>query len=42
MNTQADISSTIRNLGFEPKYSLEKGIKDYIPEILRMHGKDIS
>jgi ADP-L-glycero-D-manno-heptose 6-epimerase len=42
MNTQADISSTIRNLGFEPKYSLEKGIKAYIPEILRMHGNDIS
>ena len=42
MNTQADISSTIRNLGFEPKYSLEKGIKAYIPEILRMHGSDIS
>ena len=42
MNTQADISSTIRNLGFEPKYSLEKGIKAYIPEILRMHGTDIS
>ena len=41
MHTQADISSTIRNLGFEPKYSLEKGIKAYIPEILRMHGNDI-
>jgi ADP-L-glycero-D-manno-heptose 6-epimerase len=42
MNTQADISSTIRNLGFEPNYSLEKGIKAYIPEILRIHGTDIS
>jgi ADP-L-glycero-D-manno-heptose 6-epimerase len=42
MNTQADISSTVRNLGFEPNYSLEKGIKAYIPEILRMHGNDIS
>ena len=42
MNTQADISSTISNLGFEPNYSLEKGIKAYIPEILRMHGNDIS
>jgi ADP-L-glycero-D-manno-heptose 6-epimerase len=41
INTQADISSTIKNLGFKPKYSLEKGIKDYIPEILRMHGTDI-
>ena len=42
INTQADISSTIRNLGFEPNYSLEKGIKAYIPEILRRHGTDIS
>ena len=42
MHTQADISSTIRNLDFEPKYSLENGIKAYIPEILRMHGTDIS
>ena len=42
MNTQADILSTKRNLGFEPKFSLEKGIKAYIPEILRLHGADIS
>ena len=42
MNTQADILSTRKNLGFEPKFSLEKGIKAYIPEILRLHGTDIS
>jgi ADP-L-glycero-D-manno-heptose 6-epimerase len=42
INTQADIASTIRNLGFEPNYSLEKGIKAYIPEILHRHGTDIS
>jgi len=42
MNTQADISSTIKNLNFKPQYSLEKGIKAYIPEILRMHGVNIS
>ena len=41
-NSKACISSTIKNLGFEPNYSLEKGIKAYIPEILRMHGNDIS
>ena len=40
MNTQADISSTRENLGFKPKFSLEKGIKAYIPEILRLHGTD--
>ena len=42
MNTQADISSTKKNLNLEPKFSLERGIKAYIPEILRLHGTDIS
>jgi ADP-L-glycero-D-manno-heptose 6-epimerase len=42
MNTQADISSTKENLSFKPKFSLEKGIKAYIPEILRLHGTDTS
>jgi len=42
MNTEADISSTKKNLDFKPKFSLERGIKAYIPEILRLHGTDIS
>jgi len=42
IHTQANISSTIKNLGFKPNFSLEKGIKAYIPEILRIHGSDIS
>ena len=42
MNTEADISSTKKNLDFMPKFSLERGIKAYIPEILRLHGTDIS
>ena len=42
IRTQADISSTKKNLDFEPKYSLEKGIKTYIPEILRLHNSNIS
>ena len=42
MHTQADISSTNKNLDFEPKYSLDQGIKTYIPEILRLHNSDIS
>ena len=42
MHTQADITSSIKNLGFKPKFSLERGIKAYIPEILGMHGTDIS
>jgi len=42
MNTQADISNTKKYLGFEPDFSLERGIKKYLPEILRLHGADIS
>jgi ADP-L-glycero-D-manno-heptose 6-epimerase len=42
MHTQADITSSIKNLGFKPKFSLERGIKAYIPEILSFHGTDIS
>ena len=41
-NTQADISTTKKNLGFDPKFSLELGIKTYIPEIIRLHGDDNS
>jgi len=32
-HTQADISLTIENLNFHPKYSLESGIKNFIPYI---------
>jgi ADP-L-glycero-D-manno-heptose 6-epimerase len=42
MNTQADISNTKKYLNFEPKYSIEQGIKAYIPEILRLHDTDNS
>ena len=38
IHTQANIISTKENLGFEPKFSLENGIKAYMPEILRLHG----
>ncbi len=42
MHTQADISASKTNLGFEPVISLEEGIKAYIPEIKRLYGTDIS
>ncbi|NLC27579.1 MAG: ADP-glyceromanno-heptose 6-epimerase [Campylobacteraceae bacterium] len=35
-HTQADISLTSRELGFSPDFTLEKGIKAYIPEIKRL------
>ena len=41
-HTQANISSSKNNLGFEPKVSLEQGIKSYIPEIKRLHGAEIT
>jgi len=37
-HTQADMSSSKKNLGFEVKFTLEEGIKNYIPEIKRLHG----
>ena len=42
MHTQADISTSQINLGFEPIISLEEGIRAYIPEIRRLHGTDIT
>ena len=41
IHTQANISTSKDNLGFEPKVSLEQGIKSYIPEIKRLHGTEI-
>ena len=42
VHTQADITSSIINLDFEPIVSLEQGIKKYIPEIKRLHGTNAS
>ena len=42
MHTQADISASKANLGFDPVISLEEGIKAYIPDIKRLHGTDMS
>jgi ADP-L-glycero-D-manno-heptose 6-epimerase len=38
MHTQADITTTKKNLGFNPKYSLEDGIKAYIPYIIKSYS----
>lgn len=37
-NTKSDISSTIKYLDFEPQFSLEAGVKAYLPEILRLYS----
>jgi ADP-L-glycero-D-manno-heptose 6-epimerase len=36
--TEADISLSREFLGYEPKFTLEDGIKSYITEIKRIHG----
>ncbi|MSN96116.1 ADP-glyceromanno-heptose 6-epimerase [Campylobacter sp. FMV-PI01] len=40
--TQADISQTQKDLGYEPKFSLEEGIRDYLPEIKRVYESEFN
>jgi ADP-L-glycero-D-manno-heptose 6-epimerase len=40
MHTQANISLSKVNLGFKPEFTLEQGIKAYIPEIKRVYGTE--
>lgn len=39
--TEANIVTTTINLGYEPKYSMEVGIKLYIPEIKRLFKEEV-
>jgi ADP-L-glycero-D-manno-heptose 6-epimerase len=39
--TQANIDTTKENLSYEPKYSMEEGIKAYIPEIKRLFEQEV-
>ena len=41
LNTQANIDLAEENLNFKPNFTLEDGIKSYLPEISRLHGEDI-
>lgn len=40
-HTQADISSSIALLNYQPQISLEAGIKAYIPEIKRLFAQEV-
>jgi ADP-L-glycero-D-manno-heptose 6-epimerase len=40
-HTQANIKNTEKILEFKPNFSLEKGIKSYIPEILRLYETEV-
>jgi ADP-L-glycero-D-manno-heptose 6-epimerase len=39
--TQANIETTKDNLGYEPRYSMEEGIKAYISEIKRLFKEEV-
>jgi len=39
--TEANIDTTKKELGYEPKFSLEDGIKAYLPEIKRLYDIEI-
>lgn len=40
-HTQADLTLTKNNINFEPTFSLEEGIKKYIPEIKRLFNSEL-
>ena len=42
MHTQADISESEKYLGYQPKITLEQGIKDYVAEIKRLFKEEIN
>jgi len=39
--TQANIDTTKENLNYEPKFSMEDGIKAYVPEIKRLFKEEV-
>jgi ADP-L-glycero-D-manno-heptose 6-epimerase len=39
--TQADIEDTKKYLNYEPRFSLEEGIKAYLPEIIRIYEEEV-
>jgi len=42
MHTEADINLTYKDLEYEPKISLEEGIKAYVPEIKRIYESEMN
>ena len=39
--TQADIEDTKELLGYEPRYEMEDGIREYLPEIVRIYETEV-
>ncbi len=42
MHTQANIKKSKENIGFDPKFTLEQGIKSYAPEIKQLFGTKLT
>lgn len=40
-HTEANIQDTKENLGYEPRFEMEDGIKAYIPEIIRLYESEV-
>ncbi len=40
--TEADISETRTYLNYQPRFSLEAGIRDYLPEIKRLYAEEVA
>ena len=40
-HTEADITSTVENLGYKPHFEMEEGIKAYIPEIKKLYESEV-
>ncbi len=41
MHTEAEISSSMENLGYSPEWELEAGIKDYLGNIKKMYEEEV-
>jgi len=39
--TQANIDDTVKYLDYSPRYEMEDGIKEYIPEIIRLYESEV-
>ena len=41
-HTEADISNSVKGLGYQPNFTLEKGIEAYLPEIKRLYQTEVA
>jgi ADP-L-glycero-D-manno-heptose 6-epimerase len=41
-HTEADISESVKELGYQPQFGLEEGIKAYLPEIRRIYETEVA